>query len=555
MNDKDIPALAGRTIKDIVIICVVVLALGVPFVDQAFHWDDSDFLNSAKVAAVEPFKFHLDDYSARGKFKERYPFRHPPLLNYYMAPLIRVAGGADEVLLHSAYLVFPLTAAVSMYALGRRFTRYPLPVVLLLAVSPGVLVMSHTVMGNVPGLAFWLAATALFVWGVDRYSLKLLLGAGLAMAAALMTFAQALTLPPLLLVYALLKRQLRWKVISAFIVPALLYGFWRYYIRQRYGFSPPISYRVDFHLGWQLRALLVFLGGSIIFPLSMMVPLLLKKRGRLPVFLGISLVGIWAAWVYITRDGLPPVWGLAAGLMAAAGLAAVYGLIAGSLSDLWVLVRKRRPGPIDNIFLIAWFGGVAVAYMASTLPFVAARHLLPLFPAVILFFVRQSEGLWPASPRYRSWFLYGTIAITAVGSLAASVADYRLAGAYRNAAERFGQEYAESDRKVWALGEFGFRYYMEQQGFEYLGVNAEAKPGDIVVVSDISSRGVVAPLPEGASRLLYQLRQEDGFPVRTMNYRAGAGFYGHLMGPLPFIISTEPVDDFLIYELDWQESE
>lgn len=554
MGGSERAAPAGRTIRDITIICIVVLALGVPFLDQAFHWDDGDFIKAAEVAAVDPSRFHLENYSARGRFKERFPFRHPPLLNYYMAPFIRAAGGADEMVLHSAYLVFPLGAAISMYALGRRFTRHPLAAALLLAVSPGVMVMSHTVMGNVPGMAFWLAATALFVWGVERYSLKLLLGAGLAMAAAIMTFAQALTLLPLLAVYALLKRQVRWKVITAFIIPVLVYGSWRYYIRQRYGYPPAISYRVDFHLGWQLRALLVFLGGTIVFPLSLLVPLAPKKRWQWLVLAAASLTGAWAAWVYITGEGVSPAWGVVAGIMAAAGLAAVCGLVTGASSDIRSLVSRTLPTSTDNIFLLAWFGSVAVAYIASTLHYVAARHLLPLFPAVVFVFLRQAEGLWQDRPWLRSRFIYGTIALTAVVSLAASVADYRLAGTYRNAAQHFGQEYSESGRKLWALGEFGFRYYMEEQGFEYLGVNAVARPGDIVVVSDISSRGVVAPLPEGAGRLLYQLRQDDGFPVRTMNYRAGAGFYGSLMGPLPFVMSRERVDDFMIYELDWQES-
>ena len=154
-------------------------------------------------------------------------------------------------------------------------------------------------------------------------------------------------------------------------------------------------------------------------------------------------------------------------------------------------------------------------------------------------------------PRLRTAFIMATLMLTLLGGLAASIADYRLAGTYRTFAAQAKKEYADSPVKVWALGEFGFRYYMEKEGFEYLGVNSVASPGEVVFYSEVNGRGVVAPLPEGFYRQLSQRDVEDSFPVRTINPWSGAGFYGNLMGPLPFTAGTGKLDEISENELFW----
>ena len=88
-----------------------------------------------------------------------------------------------------------------MYSLARRFTRWPLTTALLLIFTPGFLVISHTLMGNLPGLALVLAGAALYIHGVDRGSWKLLAASVAALILTGLTAFQALSVVPALLLY------------------------------------------------------------------------------------------------------------------------------------------------------------------------------------------------------------------------------------------------------------------------------------------------------------------------------------------------------------------
>jgi 4-amino-4-deoxy-L-arabinose transferase-like glycosyltransferase len=541
--------LKKRAFWEIVILIAVTLAVTVPFINQAFHWDDRDFVEQAEVLAEDPGKLRLEDYSARGRFYPKFPFRHPPLTSYYLAVFIR-AGGVSEPLFHAAYLIFPLIAAVSMYSLGRRFTKgQPLAAALLFILTPGVMVMSHTVMGNMPGVSLWLAATALFIRGTDKQNWKLLLLSGVVMAADLMTFAQAIGLVPLLILYALLKRP-QWRVYLTFLIPIAVYGAWRYYIRSRYGHPPAISYRAELNLQANARDLLTFLGGALFFPVSAWIIFLRRKVDLLVGSMVIPPLVTWAAVYFVSRGELSLGQGLMVALLAATGFLIIYAFAAGIVRDGLLLIREKKLSP-DNFFLFAWFASILSAYYISSLSFVAVRHLLPLFPPVVLILIREAEKLWPRLPRVRMGFIVVTLLVTGLFSLAASIADYRMAGLYRDTASRMAQEYGDSPVKVWSLGEFEWRYYMEKNGFEYLGVQSVAKPGDLVIASEINVRGLVAPIPEGFYTIESSSEPLDSFPVRTMNPWAGAGFYGNPHGPIPVALSREKMDEITVYRLDW----
>lgn len=551
MKEDHSNEMRDHLIRDLSILVITVLLLTVPFINMAFHWDDRDFIEQARVAAKDPLKFHFEDYSARGQFIKKYPFRHPPLTSWYLGPILRV-GGESEPLLHSAYLIFPLIATVSMYFLSRRFTRRPLVTTLLFIFTPGFLVMSHTLMGNLPGVSFWLLASALFIWGLDRCDWKLLSASGLATAASILIFAQGITILPILFIYAALNRKINLRVFAAFLIPAIIYASWRYYFSSRYGRPPAISYRVDISSENQLRSVFVFIGGSIIFPLALIITFLRRKLDFLVAFALVPPLVTWASFYIMAKDDLSVLVGVQLAILAVAGYCILYGMFSRSVAEAWEFLKDRK-APTDTIFLMVWFLSVAAMYAGTTtVPFVAVRHMLPLFAPVILVFMRETESLWHNGEGLRKTFILITLVLTLAGGLSVSIADYRLAGVYRSVAQQAGQEYADSPVKVWSLGEFGMRYYMEKEGFEYLGVKSTAKPGDVVYYSEVNGRGVVAPLPEGYYKTLSRWDVEDEFPLRSMNPWSGAGFYGNLMGPLPFNFGTGKLDEISINELYWQ---
>jgi len=546
------PEASDRTIlRDVLILTALVLLFCLPFINQAFHWDDRDYIEFTQVQAGDITQFHLSDYSYRGHFVWRLRNPHAPLLTTYLSLLLRTGAEVSEPLFHAAYLVFPLVAALSMYALSRRFTRHSLIAAILLVSTPGFLVMSHNLMDNLPGLSLSLASAALFIWGADKGNWKLLLGSGIMMALAVMTAYQSLTIVPVLMAYALLNRKFQQKTYLPFIIPLAIYGLWRMYIKGRYGHAPAISYKAGLHSDWQIRSMIVFIGGTIIFPLSFLVLFLRSRLDIMIAFLAFPPLITWAAIYYLGRGEIDSFQAFQLAILIAAGFMVIYRMLVAGVSGLMGWAQDRK-GWADPVFLLVWFLGVILVQLVFMIPYVAVRHLLLMFPPVILLFIREAEALWPMRPRLRGAFVYITLGLTMLMGLSAAFADYRMAGTYREVAGRMKERYGDSPNKVWSLGEFDFRYYMEREGFEYLGVKSTAKSGDIVISSYVCSTGLVAPLPEGYYSVLSKEEPSSAYPVRTMNPWAAAGFYGNLMGPLPISISGAKLDEIDVYQLYWE---
>ncbi|MDA8166414.1 MAG: glycosyltransferase family 39 protein [Actinomycetota bacterium] len=521
-----------------------------PFINQAFHWDDRDFVADAQVLARNPLQFHQINYSYGGRFFAKFPFHHPPLLAMYLSLIIRLAGRISKILFHLGYIVFPLIAVISMYALARRFTRIPLIAALLLAFSPGFLIMAHTVMGNVPGIAFWLAGMAFFVWGVDYNRWMWLLTGGLLMGVTFLTVAQAVSLVPIAFAYALIRRRLGLRIFISLTVPLIIYFAWRYYIEARYGHAPGISYNVMFNRSISFRSILAYLGETIIFAPALIAVFAHKKYDLLAAFIALPPLVTWAVISRIGAGGLTLSQGLQLAVLVSAAFLLLYQLVSRGTADLinWF---AKRPVRGDRLFLLIWVMGVLAIYLGSSITYVSTRHILPLFAPVILLFVMEAEQMWPMRPRLRTAFIAAALALTLALALGGAIADFRLANSERATAAELGRRLAKAPGKHWVLDEFDFRYYMEKQGFTYLSGHSVARSGDIVVSSKIDAKGVVGTLPAGYHTVLWRQQVNDSYPVRTMNIWAGGGFYGDPMGPLPIAFSTSKLDEITVSQLKW----
>lgn len=543
---------------ELLLLVGIVLLLTLPFLNQAYHLDDREFIDFGKVQLEDPFQFYLTDYDYAGKHFEVFHTSHPPLLSSLIAVTMWLTGSEAEPVLHGVYLIFPLMAGLAMYSLGRRFTGHALVAALLLVTTTGFLVMSHTLRGDLPGLAMWLASIATYVRGVDRNDLRFLALSAAVLSLAVMTSYQCLSIVPLLFLYALSQRRIALATVLPLLAPIAVFAVYAAFFYSATGEFIRFSYRASPEFSWLMlplkgRALIVFLGAVTVFPLSLIVSLVRGKTDLLLMtilYVPLALIGI------VIPLAVGDLNGLQASLMflfAAAGLSVFY---AASRGIIVGFVRwKSSYGPVkDTLVLAVWFAGVAF-YIYTFLPYIAVRYMLPLFPPVILLFLRGAEQLLKTRPRWQAGFLYGTIALTLAMALPAAVADYRLANTYRTLAEQYRQEYGGSAEKVWFQGELGFRYYMEQAGFEYLGVSAEAQSGDLVISSRASfTTGpdlMLAPVPEEYSVVVGKTRIDDGFPIRIRNNTARAGFYSYRIGPVPVMPSRMPIDEITIYRLQW----
>ncbi|HEY7391187.1 MAG TPA: hypothetical protein VH640_21910 [Bryobacteraceae bacterium] len=187
----------ARLARGLVLILGLVLLLRLPFLNQAIQGDDDTYISEAEHALIEPLHPVHTTYVFQGVDVDLRGHPHPPLDAWILAALIALFGDVKEVPFHIAYTAFSLIAAAAMWSLARRFSPRPLWATLLFLAVPAFLVNGNSFESDLPFLAFWMAAIALYCAG------RFWLAAG-AMVLASMAAYQAIFLTPILAVYAYL---------------------------------------------------------------------------------------------------------------------------------------------------------------------------------------------------------------------------------------------------------------------------------------------------------------------------------------------------------------
>lgn len=197
----------------------LVLLIRAPFLGGAVQGDDHIYLSAATHALIEPLHPNNVKYVFRGETVDLRGHPHPPLVAWTLAGLIAVFGDVKEVPFHAAFLIFSLIATAAMWSLARRFSSHPLWATLLFAAVPPFVINGNSFETDVPFLAFWMLAIALFVSG------RFWTSAG-AMVLASLTAYQAILLCPILAVYLWLHPgdRRRWLVLLAPPATILLYN-------------------------------------------------------------------------------------------------------------------------------------------------------------------------------------------------------------------------------------------------------------------------------------------------------------------------------------------
>jgi hypothetical protein len=221
---------AGVTQKPLLLVLGLVLLLRLPFLNQAIQGDDHIYLTEASHALIDPLHPDNTKYVFQGEEVDLRGQPHPPLDGWVLAGLIALFGGVKEIPFHAAYMVFSLIAAWSMWSLARRFSPHPLWAALLFVAVPVFVVNGNSLETDLPFLAFWMGAVALF-------ETTPLLSA-LCLALAALTAYQAVLLTPILAVYVWLfhrRDRTRWLTL---LVPPLTVGAWQLFERLSTGALP-----------------------------------------------------------------------------------------------------------------------------------------------------------------------------------------------------------------------------------------------------------------------------------------------------------------------------
>jgi 4-amino-4-deoxy-L-arabinose transferase-like glycosyltransferase len=560
-----------HVIRDLALIFLVVIASSWPFLSQPFHMDDAFYMDMARSARAHPL-YPLDTPYDFGGYHvpDMASHSHPPLQTYFLAVLQRLAGEGPgrEWIYHSVALLFPLLAAISLYFLASRFVERPLWPSLAMAVCPLFMVMAHTLMTDIPMLAFWLAAIACFLWATERKRTRLYLASSFFQFAAMFTSYQAISLFPLLAFCQIRRRgrPIGWLCLT---LPVAALGSWIGMTSLHYGrmvLGNTVSY-VQYYgpiamqsLAIKAIAVLEYQGWLLIFPLFLVYIFGAGLKGRL--FFLFLLGSIYAAQVGVPEyrfvDKAIFVVGLTTGgLVSARMLALLWRAFGRGGGDVFGLDR------IDAQFVALWYFGVA-AYCLLLFTSGSARYILPLVPAVLIFFFRWLEIREVTEYRAeREPFLNsamvasGSLVLSLVWGLFLSQADFEFARIYPRAAAAVARMAGGLDTYI--TGEWGFRYYFVSAGARPLPADESSVAGGSLLVKPDLAMPYDAPadlstltLPYG--RLSFDLKT----PFRVMDRRVPAGFYSTGWGLIPFSLSNASLENleirqvsFLIERLPW----
>ncbi len=506
--------------RQIFIAVLVILALRAPFLNVAAQWDDFNYLKAAQHALTDPLHPSHVRYVFLGEWHDMRGHPHPPGVAWTLTALWRLAGGFHEIPFHAAFLSFNLLAALSMLLLARRFSpEHALAATLIFCAAPAFAVSGTSFESDLPFLAFWMAAIACLVEGVERNNWRWQTAAAFAGAGAALYAYQAVVLIPVMAAYLLWRRVktlLPWLALAG---PPLVIGAYQLFERLSTGAFPfqVLSGHLSTH-GWDALAVKARSAAAMTAHLGILLPIL---------------------FLPLTARALPKwFWGMAG--LAALGIGGYFGdfsplfilpVAAGILALMWLIIQHRwQP------FLVAWallfFLSACAIFFAG-----AQRYLLPMVAPLAILAVRA----WQDRPRWLWAAVFFQLVLAGCAAWVNAV--------HWNETKAFAQSIpVRPGERVWVSGEWGLRWYLEQSGAQPLVVRQALEPGDRLVESVLNGR---LPFTVAGGRLEQRRTVEirPSLPLRIAGLDTRSSFAAVSFGMRPFDFNRGAVDRLTFSEV------
>ena len=534
-----------------------------PFSGKAFHADDPLFIRAAQQITRHPFDpygFQIVWYEYQKPMSR--VTQNPPLASYYAA-LVGLVTGWSERALHFGFILPALGVVIGTYHLSGRFTKNPLLAAAATLLTPGFLVSATGVMCDTMMLAFWVWAVVFWMQGLDDsvspFALAL---SGLLIAACALTKYFGVSLIPLLLVYALVRKRRLGSWAGFLLIPIFLLGVYELWSHALYG-SGLLSYAMYYTAGVHIidreglsiwARVLVGLGfaGGCTLPALTFVPVLWSRKQVLAggILSGLLAFSFFNGWVslgatYLDHDWVSKHWGWVS-VQLLFCLAGGISILALAIADWW----KNRDAA--SLLLLLWVVGTFV-FGAVVNWTINARSLLPLAPAVAILIARRLDKTQLPVVRWRWLPLIVPLVVSGAVSLWVASGDTALANTARLAAGYVHQKTVHAAGAVEFQGHWGFQYYMESFGARPLEQGEYgSRPGDFIV-RPVSNTNLFKLSEKTTVERVVEVEMHSR--VTTMSAELGAGFYSSVWGPLPFAIGPVPNERYYLLRVLRRENE
>lgn len=533
--------------------------LFIPFLNKAYHIDDAVWMDFARMVAWNPLKTAPAPYPFMGGMLTDfvpYDGSHPPLVLYYMK-LIMALFGDREIVMHSAFLIFPALAVVSLAGLTALLfpdaKRSAMLVPLFAMAIPAFLVNAHNVMTDVPTLAMLLAALFWYCSAIEGDQTSHAYAGGLFLAASVFSSYQMVVFIPLIFLYAWKRKRLNRPFVFSLFFPVLVLVIWGFLIYNAFGIIPLLKSNIaastqdlasELGRGYSLSVLwervvsiLANLGTSLFF-VYFVYAVVARKVIRVA---GMLLLGTVLCYLVLSRSSYYSFFHL---LLLSSLIAA------GLLLLVEAVVLTLRPQDTGSrAFLLIWAFTV-IGYNIFILPWGSARYMLPAVPPLVILFLGGLD--WDFRRKTRGIAVSLLLFLSAAFGFSSSYADFVHADTYRKFAQEVNhyRSVRSGSLTVWYIGEWGMRYYMDRIGARYLQRDSrEPEIGDVLALPEmpIFWDPHISLIPRLKLRVVKEY--PGSFSLKLFHRGSRAGFYSHHWGLLPFTYSAEPQETFQIWEV------
>jgi len=511
-----------------VILFIVWLILSIININKAFHIDDSFHLEAAKNIIAQPLKPMSGLINWGDVPTPMYKHNQPPLL-FYVISMTAYFFGFNEISLHLLLSIFTFLSLLFFQKIISLFySKYSLTLFLLFAFSPA-LIVNQNIMTDVPLLSFILISFYYLIKATTTNKWKYYIIAALFIAFGILT---KYTIIPLFLVFFIviwLKKD--YTKLSVILIPIgalFLWSIWNYL---EYGSIHLLDRpKKSFHFR-NIIAFVSLLGAISTYTYALIRAAFPSKKIKLMTNLFVLLLlSSFILFYFGNFDEKLFSYYLNT-------VFSINGFILLFFAFRYIYIRRTLnfEGKFKELILVLFFLSLS-SFLLLFAPFMASRHLLLVFPFVLLM-------SYPLLEKASNKVKIATVTSGFVLGILLGISDYQYAGYYR----KMAQIDLPKDHTNWTVGHWGWKWYASKNGLkEYDTLQKQVKKNDLFIFpKDIPKQKI-------SKNIQLELIDKKWEEANLSTFLSGNNFasmYNSYLDKPAWTLSKKPIDTIFIYRV------